>query len=111
MRPVFLTHFAVALAAVLAGCGGDTDPDFELAESFADSEVQLVSPATTFTWETLVGETEYRLLIDFDGDSDDDGEFEFVQEGPNLLADTETETYTCTLATTDEDPDTADVPG
>jgi len=100
--------FAIA-ATALAACGS-TDPEFELADDLTASELQIVTPATLYSWETMAGETRYRLLIDFDG-PDDDGEFDFVQEGPDLLADTATESYVCTPAIVDPDPDVADVPG
>lgn len=104
------TGVVAATATLLSACGGDTDPDFELAEDLTDSELQIVAPLSIFAWETRVGETSYRLLIDFDGPDEND-EFEYVQQGPDLLADTETDDYVCTLATTDDDPDTVDVPG
>ncbi|MBT8422960.1 MAG: FG-GAP repeat protein, partial [Gammaproteobacteria bacterium] len=54
-----------------------------------------------FGWTTSVDETSYRFFADFDGDADGDGMFEFVQQGGDLLADTETDDYRCTLATAD----------
>ena len=80
------TCILVALVAVLPACSGDTDPDFELAEDFSESALQVKliftedDPAQfgqiVFGWNEVDGATSYRFLVDLDG-PDGDGELDF----------------------------------
>ncbi len=91
-----VTALIFAMAGVgLSGCaGGNTDPDLDTGPDFSDSPVQVKTTFTdadpqlfgeiVFVWEEVAGATHYKFFYDPDGDSDDDGEPEFVQVGADI---------------------------
>jgi len=93
-----VTALICAVAGLgLSGCGGgSTDPDIDIGADFSDSLVQVKTTFTdedpqlfgeiVFVWDEVAGATHYQFFYDPDGDSDDDGEPEFVQVGADIPA-------------------------
>ncbi|MEE4184536.1 MAG: integrin [Gammaproteobacteria bacterium] len=85
------------LAGVLVGCGS-TEPELDLGLDFSDSPLRFKSVFTeedprpfgriVFVWDAVPDATAYRFFEDRDGDSDGDGEPEFVQVGGDIPPDT-----------------------
>jgi len=90
---------SAAAGLVLAGCGGGGDPDLDWGPDFSSSPLQFKTffeqdnpqlfGQVAFVWEEIDGATHYRFFADVDGDSDADGEFEFVQIGADIPAGTD----------------------
>lgn len=83
----------LGIVCALAGCGS-TEPELDLGFDFSDSPLQFKSVFTeedprpfgkiVFVWEAVPDATAYRFFEDRDGDSDGDGEPEFVQVGGDI---------------------------
>ena len=94
-----LLSMAVVLSIALQGCGDSTDPELEAGPDYSNSALQLKTVFSQedpqlfgeafFVWDEVEGATHYRLYADADGDSDDDGEPEFVQAGDDIPAGTD----------------------
>ncbi len=90
---------SAAAGLVLAGCGGGGDPELDWGPDFSSSPLQFKTffeqgnpqlfGQIAYVWEEIDGATHYRFFVDVDGDSDDDGEFEFVQIGADIPAGTD----------------------
>lgn len=94
VRPLCLVALA---SATLIGCGS-SDPEIDVGPDFTRSDLRLKGLFSVddpqpfgkivFTWDEVEGATSYKLFEDRDGDSDGDGEPEFVQVGADIPPDT-----------------------
>jgi len=97
-RKVCCRLLSLSAAALLVAACGSTEQELDLGLDFSDSPLRFKSVFTeddprpfgqiVFAWDEVPEATAYRFFEDRDGDSDGDGEPEFVQVGGDIPPDT-----------------------